>query len=49
MPRTDVVFYQEAETDVPVLDWLKELRHSNEKAYETCVAAIERLRSSATN
>ena len=43
MPRTDVVFYQEAERDVPVLDWLKELRRSNQKAYETCIAAIERL------
>ncbi|MBI3679535.1 MAG: type II toxin-antitoxin system RelE/ParE family toxin [Acidobacteria bacterium] len=43
MPRTDVVFYQEAEKDVPVLDWLKELRRSNQKAYETCIAAIERL------
>lgn len=43
MPRTDVVFYQEAEQDVPVLDWLKELRRSNQKAYETCIAAIERL------
>ncbi len=40
MPRTDVVFYQE---DVPVLDWLKELRHSNQRAYESCVAAIARL------
>jgi hypothetical protein len=25
MPRTDVVFYQETEGDVPVLDWLKKL------------------------
>src|SRR5712692_5652622 len=44
MPRTDVVFfYQEDESDVPVLDWLKELRSSDQRAYETCVAAIERL------
>lgn len=43
MPRTDVVFYQEAAEDVPVLDWLKELRRSNQKAYESCIAAIERL------
>jgi phage-related protein len=26
-----------------VLDWLKELRRSDQRAYETCVAAIERL------
>ena len=43
MPRTEVVFYQEADQDVPVLDWLKKLRHSNQKAYGTCIAAIERL------
>jgi len=43
MPRTDVVFYQEEEEDVPVLDWLKELRRSDQRAYESCVAAIGRL------
>ena len=43
MPRTEVVFYQEDADDVPVLDWLKELRRSDQRAYETCVAAIERL------
>ncbi|HYL74319.1 MAG TPA: type II toxin-antitoxin system RelE/ParE family toxin [Bryobacteraceae bacterium] len=43
MPRTDVFFYQEDPEDVPVLDWLKQLRHSNQRAYESCVAAIARL------
>src|ERR1035438_1123967 len=43
MPHTDVVFYQEDENDVPVLDWLKQIRRSNQRAYENCVAAIERL------
>src|SRR5437016_2231536 len=43
MPRTDVIFYQEDENDAPVLDWLKELRRSDECAYGACVAAIERL------
>src|SRR5450755_3674400 len=43
MPRTDVVFYQEDQEDVPVLDWLKELRRSDQRAYESCVAAIGRL------
>jgi phage-related protein len=42
MPRTDIVFYQH-EGDVPVLDWLRELRSSDPKAYEKCVAAIGRL------
>src|SRR5580658_8994506 len=43
MPRTDVVFYQEDPEDVPVLDWLKELRRSDQRAYESCVAAVGRL------
>jgi phage-related protein len=43
MSRTDVVFYQEDESDVPVLDWLKEIRRTDQRAYATCVAAIERL------
>src|SRR5580698_11379579 len=42
MPRIDVVFYQEEE-DVPVLDWLKQLRRTDQRAYESCVAAITRL------
>ena len=43
MPRTSVIFYRETANDVPVLDWLKKLRRSDVRAYETCVAAIERL------
>jgi phage-related protein len=43
MPRADVVFYQEDEGDVPVLDWLKDLRRTDHRAYETSVACIERL------
>jgi phage-related protein len=43
MPRTDVIFYRKDDDGVPVLDWLKELRRSDHRAYETCVAAIERL------
>ena len=46
MPRTDVIFYQQDPQNVPVLDWPKELRRSDRKAYESCVAAIERLASS---
>jgi len=42
MPRIDVVFYQEEE-HVPVLDWLKQLRRTDQRAYESCVAAIARL------
>jgi phage-related protein len=43
MPQTRVVFYQEDRNDVPVLDWLKQLRRSDQHAYESCVAAIARL------
>jgi len=46
MPRTNVVFYREPKGEVPVLDWLRELRKTNQEAYETCVAAIERLAAS---
>lgn len=43
MPRTEVIFYQEDEDYVPVLNWLRDLRRFDPRAYETCVAAIERL------
>ena len=43
MPRIDVIFYQEDLDDVPVLNWLRKLRRSDERAYVRCVAAIERL------
>jgi phage-related protein len=43
MPQTDVVFYQEDRNDVPVLDWLKGLRRSDQRAYESSVAAIAKL------
>lgn len=43
MPQAEVYFYQETKGDVPVLDWLRELDHSNRRAAEKCEAAIERL------
>src|ERR1017187_7856657 len=43
MPRTFIVFYREPAGEVPVLDWLRKLRKPNRRAYETCVAAVERL------
>jgi hypothetical protein len=48
MPRIDVVFYQEDGRDVPVLDCLKELRRTDQRAYESCVAAIGRLSETRT-
>lgn len=41
MPRTQVVFYQEAAGSVPVLDWLDTL---SAKAQDKCRVKIERLR-----
>ena len=43
MPSTQVVFYQEKEGDAPVVEWLKELRQNNAKAFLKCRAAIARL------
>ena len=43
MPRTTVVFYQEAPRDVPVLDWLRELQRTDRRGYAKCVARIQRL------
>jgi len=41
MARTRVVFYQEEDRTVPVLDWLDKLP---EKAQLKCLARLERLR-----
>lgn len=43
MPRCDVIFYQEDSRKVPVLDWLKRLKQTDQRAYESCVAAINML------
>ena len=43
MPQTRVVYYREADGAIPVLDWLKELRQANEKAFARCMVRVERL------
>jgi ribosome-binding protein aMBF1 (putative translation factor) len=43
VPRTAVLFYREAPGNVPVLDWLRELRRIDRRGYAKCVARIERL------
>jgi hypothetical protein len=43
MPRTEVLFYQEADGQSPVVAWLEELRKMDQLAYAKCVAVIERL------
>ncbi len=43
MPRTSVVFYREPGGEAPVLAWLVKLRKRDQRAYASCVAAVERL------
>ena len=45
MPKIHVVFYQEKAGDAPVVDWLRELNATNEKAHDKCQAALIRLAS----
>lgn len=40
MPKTIVVFYQEDDGSVPVLEWLDSLQ---QKALDKCTVRIERL------
>lgn len=43
MPQTQVVFYQETDGEVPVLEWLTRLVKQNRKGYANCVARIGQL------
>jgi len=43
MPETRVVFYQEADGQAPVVEWLQELLENNERAWANCRARIELL------
>lgn len=43
MPPVDVVFYQEEEGVVPVLDWLGELARRDRRIVVKCRERIERL------
>lgn len=43
MPETRVIFYQEEEGEVPVIEWLKQLLKEDRKAYASCVARIKQL------
>jgi phage-related protein len=44
MPATDVGFFKDDNHTVPVLDWLRQLRRLNRKAFANCVAKIRLLR-----
>ena len=43
MPRTGLVFYQEAPGNVPALDWLRSLQRTDRRGYAKCVARVQRL------
>src|SRR2546425_6102991 len=43
MPKTQVVFYQESDGQAPVVNWLRDLLKTNEKAWAHCRARIELL------
>ncbi len=43
MPPIKVIFFREASGEVPVLDWLKQLRKKDLRGYEKCAARIHRL------
>ena len=43
MPRTQVAFYQDADGQAPVVNWLRQLMETNEKAWAHCRARIELL------
>jgi putative component of toxin-antitoxin plasmid stabilization module len=45
MPACHIVFYQEKDGSAPVVDWLKELRQTDAKAFTKCRAALARLAS----
>jgi Uncharacterized protein conserved in bacteria len=43
MPPIDVYFYKDESGHTPVLEWFRELRQRDRKAYAKCVARIRRL------
>ncbi|MFN6466009.1 MAG: type II toxin-antitoxin system RelE/ParE family toxin [Nostoc sp. DedVER02] len=45
MPETRIIFYQDQDGMVPVLEWLKTLLKQDRKGYANCVARIQQLAS----
>ena len=45
MPKTSVLFYQEKQGDIPVADWLNELKSRNRAGFANCVGRIRQLES----
>ncbi len=43
MARTHVAFFRETDGEAPVVNWLRELRRTNQRAWANCRARIELL------
>ena len=43
MPKTEVIFYRDDRGEAPVVEWLRELRRMDKKAYAKCNARIQVL------
>jgi phage-related protein len=43
VPLTEVLFYQDETGRAPVVEWLKNLRRDDRRAYAKCVVRIHRL------
>lgn len=46
MPETQVIFYQDEDGTVPVVEWLNELKKKNPKGFINCLARIQQLQTS---
>ena len=43
MPKTELIFYRDERGQAPVVEWLRELRRKDKKAYAKCNARIQVL------
>ncbi|MFH1109090.1 MAG: type II toxin-antitoxin system RelE/ParE family toxin [Planctomycetota bacterium] len=43
MPKTELIFYRDERGQASVIEWLRELRRKDKKAYAKCVARIQVL------
>ena len=43
LPKTEVLFFQQAGGRVPVREWLEELRRADQLGYDRCIARISQL------
>ena len=43
MPKTELIFYRDERGQAPVVEWLRELRHKDKRAYAKCNARIQVL------